>query len=126
MKRREPLAIDLTPLVDVLFILLVFFIVTSVFKKEELALILDLPSSQAKELSITQKQITIEVNKNSFAFEGKIMTIEEFDIKLKSVQKQDKPIIIRIDKQVAYEKVVKILDLLQKYNLNNLALITKE
>ncbi len=126
MKRREPLSIDLTPLVDVLFILLVFFIVTSVFKKEELALMLDLPSSQAKELSIDRKQITIEVNKNSFAFEGKIMTIEEFDIKLKSVKKQDKPIIIRIDKQVPYEKVVKILDLLQKYNLNNLALITKE
>ena len=126
MKRREPLTIDLTPLVDVLFILLVFFIVTSVFKKEELALILDLPSSNSKELTIEQKQISIEVNKNSFAFEGKIMTLEEFDIKLKSVQKQDKPIIIRIDKQVAYEKVVKILDLLQKYNLNNLALITKE
>lgn len=126
MKRREPLSIDLTPLVDVLFILLIFFIVTSVFKKEELALMLDLPNSNAKELSIEQKQITIEVNKNSFAYEGKIMTIEEFDIRLKSVKKQDKPIIIRIDKQVPYEKVVKILDLLQKYNLNNLALITKE
>lgn len=104
MKRREPLSIDLTPLVDVLFILLVFFIVTSVFKKEELALILDLPSSNAKEITIEQKQITIEINQNSFAYEGKIMTIEEFDIKLKSVKKQDKPIIIRIDKKVAYEK----------------------
>lgn len=126
MKRREPLSIDLTPLVDVLFILLVFFIVTSVFKKEEIALILDLPSSNAKEITITQKQLTIEINKNSFAFEGKIMTVEEFEISLKNIKKQDKPIIIRIDKQVAYERVVKILDILQHNNLNNLALVTKE
>lgn len=126
MKRREPLSLDLTPLVDVLFILLVFFIVTSVFKKEELALILDLPSSEAKEITIEQKQITIEINEKSFAYEGKIMTMEEFDIKLKSVKKQDKPIIIRIDKKVAYEKVVKVLDLLQQHKLNNLALVTKK
>ena len=45
MKRREPLTPDLTPLIDVVFILLIFFIVSSVFKKEELALMLSLPVS---------------------------------------------------------------------------------
>ena len=35
MKRRESLGLDLTPVIDVIFILLIFFIVTSVFKKEE-------------------------------------------------------------------------------------------
>jgi biopolymer transport protein ExbD len=34
MKRREHLGLDLTPIIDVVFILLIFFIVTSVFKKE--------------------------------------------------------------------------------------------
>lgn len=34
MKRREQLGIDLTPIIDVVFILLIFFIVTSVFKKK--------------------------------------------------------------------------------------------
>ena len=50
MKRRESLSLDLTPVIDVVFILLIFFIVTSVFKKEELALMLDLPTSNAKEM----------------------------------------------------------------------------
>ena len=36
MKRREPLGLDLTPIIDVVFILLLFFIVSSVFKKDEL------------------------------------------------------------------------------------------
>ncbi|WP_323595100.1 ExbD/TolR family protein [Aliarcobacter butzleri] len=33
---------------------------------------------------------------------------------------------VRIDKKVEYERVVKVLDLLQKYNLVNLALVTNE
>ncbi len=126
MKRREPLTPDLTPLIDVVFILLIFFIVSSVFKKEELALMLDLPASSAKEAKIEKKQINIELSSKKLAFLGKELTFKELDLKLKKVQDKKKPIIVRIDKQVPYERVVKMLDLLQKHSLNNLALITKE
>ncbi|MEN8717248.1 MAG: biopolymer transporter ExbD, partial [Sulfurovum sp.] len=34
MKSRESLGLDLTPVIDLVFIILLFFIVTSVFKKE--------------------------------------------------------------------------------------------
>jgi len=44
--RREQLSMDLTPLIDVVFLLLIFFLVTSVFKKDELALLLKLPKSE--------------------------------------------------------------------------------
>ncbi|WP_323595105.1 ExbD/TolR family protein, partial [Aliarcobacter butzleri] len=37
---------------------------------------------------------------------------------------ENNPVIVRIDKKVEYERVVKVLDLLQKYNLVNLALVT--
>ena len=127
MKRREPLAIDLTPLVDVVFILLIFFIVTSVFKKEELALILDLPSSNAKEMKVDKKEIIIELDKSQLALNGQKTDFITLDKLLKNkAQDKNKPVLIRIDKAVAYERVVKILDLLQKHQLNNLALITKE
>jgi biopolymer transport protein ExbD len=109
MKRRESLGLDLTPVIDVVFILLIFFIVSSVFKKEELALILDLPSSNAKEMKIDEDQIFIELDKNKLAIKNK-----------------EKAVIVRIDKKVEYERVVKVLDLLQKYNLTNLALVTNE
>ncbi|MFA7092415.1 MAG: biopolymer transporter ExbD, partial [Arcobacteraceae bacterium] len=74
MKRREKLNTDLTPLIDVVFILLIFFIVTSVFKKDELALILDLPKSNAKESQIEQREITIELSEEKLAFKGKEIT----------------------------------------------------
>ena len=43
---------------------LIFFIVTSVFKKDELALILDLPNANAKEMKVDEEQVFIELNKN--------------------------------------------------------------
>lgn len=125
-KRRELLTPDLTPLIDVVFILLIFFIVSSVFKKEELALILDLPSSTAKEMEVEKKQLSIELSDTSLAYLGKVVSFSELDIKLSNVTKKDKPVIVRIDKNVKYERIIKVLDLLQRYELNNLALVTNE
>ena len=124
MKRRESLPIDLTPLIDVVFILLIFFIVSSVFKKEELALVLDLPSSHAKEIEIHEKQIGIELDTDKIAYKGKRISLEKLELELEDIDDKKQSIIFRIDKKVKYEKVVEILDLLQKYNLNNLALVT--
>ncbi len=126
MKRREPLGIDLTAVIDVVFILLIFFIVTSVFKKDELALILDLPKADAKTTEIKDDQIFIELNENKLAIKGIEVSFESLEANLKEVKDNKKAIIVRIDKNTKYERVIKVLDLLQKYNLNNLALVTNE
>jgi len=125
-KRRETIAPDLTPLIDVVFILLIFFIVSSVFKKEELALILDLPSSQAQELEIKPKEVSIEITKDKLAIYGKEIDFKDLDEKLANITDKKNTIIVRIDKNVVYERVVKVLDNLQKYDLNNLSLVTKK
>ena len=126
MKRRESLSLDLTPVIDVVFILLIFFLVTSVFKKEELALMLDLPTSNAKEMEIKKEQIFIELSQNKLAIKGIEVSFESLEDNLKAVKNKENPVIVRIDKKVEYQRVVKVLDLLQKYNLSNLALVTNE
>lgn len=126
MKRREKLGVDLTPIIDVVFILLIFFIVTSVFKKDELALILNLPTSGAKAVEIEEKQVAIELSKDSLALKGQKLTFAMLDISLSDIKEKDRAIIVRIDKDVKYERVVKVLDILQKHNLSNLALVTDE
>ena len=123
-KRREVLVPDITPLIDVVFILLIFFIVSSVFKKEELALMLNLPSSNAQEVNIEPKVVSIEVSKTELAIYGQKVTFEEFSQKLSRINNKQKDIIVRIDENVVYARVVKVLDSLQKYELNNLSLVT--
>ncbi|MFK2823580.1 ExbD/TolR family protein [Malaciobacter sp. WC5094] len=126
MKRREPLGLDLTPIIDVVFILLLFFIVSSVFKKDELALILDLPSSNAKELKVDEEQIFIELSSSKLAIKGIEVSFESLEDNLKAIENKQKAVLVRIDKKVEYQRVVKVLDLLQKHNLTNLALVTNE
>lgn len=126
MKRREPLGLDLTPIIDVVFILLLFFMVTSVFKKDELALILDLPTSNAKEMKVDEEQVFIELAKDKLAIKGIEVSFDSLEDNLKAIENKQKAVVVRIDKKVEYDRVVKVLDLLQKYDLTNLALVTNE
>ncbi len=122
MKRREHIAPDLTPIIDIVFLILIFFMVSSTFKKEELALLLTLPNAQSATVEVKQENISIELGKEKLAYKGKKMRFEMLNVILKEVTKKDKPINIRIDKEVSYGRVTKLFDMLNKYGLNNLAL----
>ncbi len=126
MRRREPIIPDITPLVDVVFILLIFFIVSTVFKKDELALMLNLPANTESSTKVEQNQIFIELSKNELAFRGSKITVESLKNELALIQDKTQPTILRIDKDVPYDRVVKILDILQALEFYNLALVTNE
>ena len=126
-RTREAASADITPLIDVVFLLLIFFMTSTVFKKTELALLLNLPkteSGEAAEASDT-KAITIELNKEGLAFNGAKLAETDIDLKLGTITKKETPIDLRVDKDVKYSRLVKILDVLKKYDLSNLSLITE-
>ena len=125
MKKREILVPDITPLIDVVFILLIFFIVSSVFKKDELALVLNLPSASAQEIKLKEKEIIIELDHEKLAIYGKESTLEFLEEEIKKVEDKQRNIIFRIDKEVRYEKIIEVLGILQKYELFNISLITE-
>lgn len=124
MKKREILTPDITPLIDVVFILLIFFIVSSVFKKDELALVLNLPTSSAQEIELKQKELIIELNNDKLAVYGKEITLELLEQEIATIEDKEKNIIFRIDKEVKYEKIIEVLEILQKHQLFNISLIT--
>ena len=125
-KRYEYLSPDLTPLIDVVFILLIFFIVTSSFKSDKFALDLTLPDSSSTQKVINKKQINIEVNKKYLAFMGEKVKLTDLQKHLEKIQDKSKSININIDQDVSYKKVIEVLDILQLNSLNNIAFITKE
>jgi biopolymer transport protein ExbD len=124
--RRETLTPELTPLIDVVFLLLIFFLVSSVFKKEELALLLSLPKTEeGKGDKTLKKSVTIEMTGEQVAFEGNKLTLEELNEKLSAVS--GKTLInLRVDGEVKYQRLVKVLDSLQKNKLENVSLITRK
>lgn len=125
VKKRELISMDLTPLIDVMFLLLIFFIVASEFKKNESILNLSLPNSASTQKVVEKKDIQIEVSKDELAYKSEKTTFEDLKIQLSSVKKESS-IIVKIDKEVKYERVIKLLDILNELQLSNLLLITKE
>jgi len=124
-KKRELLAMDLTPLIDVVFLLLIFFIVASEFKKNETILNLSLPNSASLEKVVEKKDVLIEISKDEIAYKAKKIDFEKLKEELE-VLKKDAALTIKIDKKVKYERVVKLLDILNSLSLSNIQLITKE
>ncbi|EQC45703.1 biopolymer transporter ExbD [Bacteriovorax sp. Seq25_V] len=125
-RSRQEVSTDITPLIDVVFLLLIFFMTSTVFKKSELALLLSLPKTESGEaVSAQTKTIVIEVNKDQTALDGKNLSPEELEAQLTDIKNKETPIDLRVDKEVQYQRLVKILDILKKLNLSNLSLITE-
>jgi len=125
-KRFEYLSPDLTPLIDVIFILLIFFIITSSFKKDTSVLKLELPSSSSTSKVVQKENISIELNQKYLSYKGIKMNFVSLQKELEVVKNKQQSIMINIDKDVPYNKVVQLLDLLQLNNLNNIAFVTKK
>lgn len=125
-QRRESLSMDLTPLIDMVFLLLVFFMVTSTFKKDELALLLKLPKVEQGTGSEKKiEQLTIELSREEVAVNGKKSSMEELPSMFEKAQKETL-INLRVDGEVKYTRLVKVLDLLQANKLENISLITDQ
>ena len=76
--RRESPAIDLTPLIDVVFMLLIFFMVSTTFKDQSMIRI-DLPkASQQKEEEAQEKPIdlTIDVQGNFYVNDKRVVNTQ--------------------------------------------------
>jgi len=124
IKKHETLTMDLTPIIDVVFLLLIFFIVASEFKKNETILNLSLPNSSSTKKVINDKTVVIELTEEKIAYKAKELTFVELEEKLTTLKKTT-ALTIKIDKVVKYQKIVKLLDILNTLQLKNILLITK-
>ncbi len=126
-KRREFLETELTSLIDVVFLLLIFFMATSVFKKDELSLSLTLPAAGKGETINKQAEfIRLEVTKEKISMNGQEISLEDLKTKITTIKNKKIPIELRIDKVVEYQRVVDILNIFKESGFYNLDLITQK
>ena len=110
------IAPDLTPMLDILFILLVFFILTAGAVAQSLELTLPSNVSEELELITPQKHIMVEIRNNDYAVDGK--RVEKFaDLKniLQSNVKNNPnhEVIIAGDRNISIERLLAVLTYLQ-------------
>lgn len=124
-RKRELLSFDLTPLIDIVFLVLIFFILFSVYKQDEFVLNVDLPVSKTAQKEHKSNDIVLEVDNESISFKGKKITFENLKIQCTHILPNEL-IILSIDKEVKYEKIIELLDIFQKNNLKNISLLVKK
>lgn len=124
-KRRETISPDLTAVIDIVFILLIFFMVTSIFKKGDVTIELNLPDLHAKSQIQKNKPVIIELSKEKLAIDKKLYAMDCISEILTTYNKDTK-IEIRIDKDVEYSRVMALFDSLQLHNLNSFSLVAQE
>jgi len=115
--RKKRTYINLTSLIDILFLLIIFFSVSTQFTNQQ-AIDINLPESESSSaLSTTEKLIIIMREENELFINGNPVKWEKLkqEVKNEKFDRKQK-VILNIDKKITHGKVVSLLDILK---LNN-------
>ncbi len=127
---QDDVSINLTPLIDVVFLLLIFFMVSTTFKdKAELAI--TLPESSGAAQAQKSQPIEIRISKSGeYAVNGTGLSngrMETVKTALSEASRGDtkKPLVITADADASYQSVVRAMDAAGQLGFVNLSMTTK-
>ena len=123
----ENFSFDLTPLVDVVFLLLIFFMVSTVFVDFKRQMDISLPSSKSSVPSKIKEPVKVELTVDKQVFlNGKKITLEEFESALSKISlSKTSSAVIRADKNLPYGNVIKIMGILQNAKILDIGVAVK-
>ena len=128
-KRRQPSIIILS-LIDILAILLIFFIVTTTFRKTQPQLQINLPDSKTAELAPAEQTepLLLQVKgEKEIMLGGEPVTVEELAAKLMAVRERspERPIAMQADREAPFGTIVAVLDALKDAGVKNIPAFTR-
>lgn len=126
---RNDLTPDLTPLLDIIFIVMVFLMLTAAVKLDSLDV--NLPSTESQAVADVDKQsISVNILKDEpyWAINGKTyIDWDNFTLALLEESKSsDKPIVIGAEKTANIQSLVQLLGFLQENGIQATQLLTEE
>ena len=115
-------SLSITPLIDVVFLLLIFFLVASRFSEEERQLDLNLPSvSEALPATAQPDELVINITaEGRFFIEGAFRQVEQVEQILRRAQANNpltQTVVIRADKQTVWQHVTTAINLCKKVGI---------
>jgi biopolymer transport protein ExbD len=129
MKLRESnkrkITVNLTSLIDVLFILIIFFSVSSTFL-EQPGIELKLPKAESSEAHTTQKVIIYVDDSENLFLNDEMVSINNLTDEVKNLveAQSDNSIVLKADAGVSHGMVIKIMDLLRQQGIYKIVVST--
>jgi biopolymer transport protein ExbD len=124
VERREA-AFDLMPLIDVVFLLIIFFMLTTSFRTIFQGIKVDLPTTTTKQERIEQN-IIITITKDNVLYLDKtrVTTSKLVSLLKKKLGEKKGLVMINADKLVRHGKVVEIMDLAKQAGADRVGILT--
>lgn len=127
--RKAPVSeINVTPLVDVMLVLLIIFMVAAPLMT--VGVPIDLPETRAKEMNSDTKPVTVSINKEGLVYLGEeteaAIALDELVPKLQAIAKAgaEERIFVRGDATADYGTIMKVMGLLNNAGYKNIGLVT--
>ena len=124
---REQVQVPLTSLIDMVFLLLIYFLLTTNFMVDQ-GITVKLPKAEAA-APRTEEVITVTVNKAGIFFVGsKEVTESDLLERLKELisDRPDKLVVVKADRTVVLDRAVKALNLAKEAGADRLSLATEK
>lgn len=123
--------LSLTPLIDVVFLLLIFFLVTSEFEEEERRLDIVLPSATSAVPMINKpREIVVDIDSGGSVYlSGQPTELSELQRLLRiavASNPTNQTVVIRADRTTSFQPVVNVMDLCNKTGVSDYSVTTQE
>lgn len=126
--RNRAAAVQMTSLMDVIFLLLCFFVTTSVFSQWETEVALSLPTAKSSTVPGRMPgEIILNVRADGVVtVNGQTLTSDEVTARLARIAKlyPGQPVVIRADKKTSYESLMGVIDACRAADVWNFSLAT--
>ena len=130
-QQPENRKLNLTPLIDVVFLLLIFFMVSTTFEKQA-KLKIELPEASVEPAVSQQQDLVISISQKGVFFvnNNELVNAQRQSLQnalQKTVQDaRDMPVIIRADANVAHKHVVMAMDVLGSMGFDKVSMATTQ
>lgn len=122
-KTLRPL--DIAPLIDVVFQLLIFFMLTSSFIFQP-GIKINLPKAVTSEVLAEESTIITITGENLIYLSGKVVTIKELNSELKKITGSKRPLLIKADRKASLGRVVEVWDTCRALGLSHVNIATNQ
>jgi biopolymer transport protein ExbD len=119
--------INITPMLDLAYVLLVIFIIMTTAAVQGIKV--DLPkASAAQNLAVPKTKVIALTNQGQILLDAVPVSLPELERKLRDLKAitPDLPVILKGDRTVQYEKIMQVLDICSRVGLNSIGLVSQK